>query len=101
MLHVTLPERGMLPLGKTDLPAVTRKGYGKIDEEVANLALEVLRKDRAITADEFQQLLSFAKRLFKECIHICGQNNTEVVKSLKTHAALYTHPAQASELRCH
>jgi predicted nucleotidyltransferase len=93
MLYVTLPERGMLPLGKTDLPAMTRQAYGNIDEEVTNLALEVLRKDRAITADEFRQMLPFARRLFKECIHICGHNNPAVTKSLKAHATLYTHPA--------
>jgi len=93
MLYVTLPERGMLPLGKTDLPAMIRQAYGKIDEEVANLALDVLRKDRAITADEFRRMLPFAKRLFKECIHICGRNNPAVIKSLKAHA----HPAGITE----
>lgn len=93
MLYVTLPERGMLPLGKADLPDMVGQAYGKIDEEVTNLALEVLRKDRAITADEFRQLLPFAKRLFKECIHICGHENPEVMKTLKAQTALYTHPA--------
>jgi predicted nucleotidyltransferase len=93
MLYVTLPERGMLPLGKTDLSAMTREAYGKIDEEVTNLALDVLKKDRAITGDEFQQLLPFAKRLFKECVCICGPNNPAVTKSLKAHASLYTHSA--------
>ena len=96
MLYVTLPGRGMLPLGKTDLTAMTHKAYGKVEEELTNLAVEVLRKDRAITADEFRRMLPFARRLFKECLHICGHDHPAVIESLKNHAALYTRHIRRS-----
>ena len=89
MLYVILPEMGMLPLTKHELREMAAKVYGKDSEKAIVLALKVLREDRAIDDKEFRIMFPFARRLFRECIRICGKNNPRVIQALRSNADLY------------
>ncbi len=82
MLYVTLPERGFLPLGKSDVIRMTGQSYGTKAWRPVCLAMNILRKDRAIYFREFKVLMPFAENLFRECIQICGTEDPEIVKAL-------------------
>jgi len=82
MLYVTLPERGFLPLGKSDVIQMTVQSYGTKAWRPVCLAMNILRKDRVIYFREFQVLMPFAENLFRECIQICGPEHPEIVKAL-------------------
>jgi predicted nucleotidyltransferase len=82
MLYVTLPDRGFLPLCKPEVVNMVIESYGRKAWRPVCLAFNILQKDRLITFREFQQLFSFAKKLFHECIRICGPENPEVIKAL-------------------
>jgi len=82
MLYVTLPDRGFLPLCKPEVVNMAVESYGREAWRPVCLAFNILRKDRLITFREFQVLFSFAKKLFGECIRICGPENPEVIKAL-------------------
>jgi predicted nucleotidyltransferase len=94
MLYVTLPERGMLPLTKHELRGMAEEAYGKDSEEAISLALRVLRQDRAIDDREFRVMFPFARRLFRECIRICGRNNPRVRQALRSYAEIYRHQGE-------
>ena len=89
MLYVTLPELGLLPLTKHDLKEMAVEVYGRDSEKPIALALQVLREDRAIDDTEFHILFPFARRLFRECIRVCGRGNPRVTEALKQNAAIY------------
>jgi predicted nucleotidyltransferase len=89
MLYVTLPERGILPLTKHELRANALETYGKGSEKAVTLAFHVLREDRAIDDREFFVMLPFARRLFRECMRICGRNNPRVIRALRSNADLH------------
>jgi predicted nucleotidyltransferase len=89
MLYVTLPELGRLPLTKHDLNEMAVEVYGRASEKPIALALQVLREDRAIDNTEFQLMFPFARRLFRECIRVCGRGNPRVAEALKRNAAVY------------
>jgi predicted nucleotidyltransferase len=89
MLYVTLPEKGMLPLTKHELRAMAKEAYGEDSEKPISLALEVLREDRAIDDKEFRVMFPFARRLFRECIRICGRNNQKVKQAIRSFAEIY------------
>jgi len=63
--------------------------YGRRAWRPVALAMNVLRKDRAITYREFQVMFPFAKELFHECMGICGPRNPKVVESLRRNAKMY------------
>lgn len=83
MLYVTLPERGYLPLCKPEAVKMAVEVYGKSSWKSFALAMNVLRKDRAITYHEFQVMMPFARRLFRECMRICGPKNRRVIEALR------------------
>ena len=89
MLYVTLPERGKLPLTKRELRAMVVESYGEDSEKPVSLALQVLREDRAIDDKEFYVMFPFARRLFRECMSICGRKNPRVMQVLRSHAEIY------------
>jgi len=89
MLYVTLPEMGLLPLTKHDLKPMAEEVYGKEPEKAITLALQVLREDRAINDKEFHLMFPFARRLFRECIRVCGKRNRRVIEALRRNAAIY------------
>ncbi|MDL1962228.1 MAG: nucleotidyltransferase domain-containing protein [Deltaproteobacteria bacterium] len=89
MLYVTLPERGFLPLCKPEAVAMALEVYGRDVCRPVALAMDVLRKDRAITYQEFRVMFPFARSLFRECIRICGPKNPEVIKALRLNANMY------------
>ena len=89
MLYVTLPELGLLPLTKHDLKEMAVEVYGKEPEKAITLALQVLREDRAIDDTEFHLMFPFARRLFRECVRICGRRNRLVIEALRRNAAIY------------
>lgn len=82
MLYVTLPDRGFLPLCKPEAVNMAIESYGREAWRPVCLAINILRKDRSISFREFQVLFPFAKKLFRECIQICGPENPEVIKAL-------------------
>lgn len=86
MLYVTLPERGFLPLCKPEAVKMAVEVYGKSSWRSVALAMNVLRKDRAITYHEFQVMMPFARRLFRECMRICGPKNRRVIEALQREA---------------
>jgi hypothetical protein len=86
MLYVTLPERGLLPLCKSEAATMALKAYGQGAERPIALAMDVLREDRAISYDEFQVMMPFAQRLFRECLRICGPKDKRVIKALRHQA---------------
>jgi predicted nucleotidyltransferase len=88
MLYVTLPEKGMLPLTKRELRAMSAKTYGKDSEKAVMLALQVLREGRPIDDKEFRVMFPFARRLFRECMRICGRTNPRVIQALRTNAEI-------------
>ncbi|MBW1699612.1 MAG: nucleotidyltransferase domain-containing protein [Deltaproteobacteria bacterium] len=88
MLYVTLPARGLLPLCKPDVVRMAEV-YGKSSLKPVVLAMDVLRNDRAITYCEFQVMMPFARKLFRECIRICGPKNQAVIKALRREADIY------------
>jgi predicted nucleotidyltransferase len=89
MLYVTLPELGLLPLTKHDLKEMAVEVYGKGSEKAITLALEVLREDRAIDDTLFHIMFPFARRLFRDCIRVCGKRNRRVIEALRRNAAIY------------
>lgn len=89
MLYVTLPERGELPLTKHDLEKMAVGAYGKEWQRPISLALEVLREDRAIDDKEFDIMFPFARKLFRECVEICGRKNPKVMEAIRSHVAIY------------
>jgi hypothetical protein len=89
MLYVTLPERGFLPLSKPEAIGMSVKAYGRDVWRPVALAMSVLRKDRSISHREFQVMFPFARRLFRECIRVCGRGNHEVLEVLRQHAEFY------------
>lgn len=86
MLYVTFPERGFLPLCKPEAVKMAVEVYGKSSWRSVALAMNVLRKDRAITYHEFQVMMPFARRLFRECMRICGPKNRRVIEALQREA---------------
>ena len=86
MLYVTLPERGFLPLCKPEAVKMAVEVYGKSSWRSVALAMNVLRKDRAITYHEFQVMMPFARRLFRECMRICGPKNRRVIEAFQCEA---------------
>ena len=100
MLYVTLPELGRLPLTKHDLKEMAAEVYGRDSEKPIALALQVLREDRAIDDNEFHILFSFARRLFRECIRVCGRGNLRVTEALKRNAAIYKKRQRGTFLIC-
>jgi hypothetical protein len=99
MLYITLPERGKLPLTKREIQAMVVESYGEDSEKPVSLALQVLREDRAIDDKEFYVMLPFARRLFRECIGICGRNNPRVMQALRSHAEIYRTHGNVSPMR--
>ena len=89
MLYVTLPERGFLPLCKPEAVAMALEVYSRGVCRPVALAMDVLRKNRAITYQEFRVMFPFARSLFRECIRICGPKNPEVIKALRLNADMY------------
>ena len=89
MLYVTLPERGFLPLCKPEAVKMAVEVYGKSSWRSVALAMNVLRKDRAITYHEFQVMMPFARRLFRECMRICGPKNRRVIEALRREADIF------------
>ena len=89
MLYVTLPESGLLPLTKHDLGEMAVKVYGKERERTIALALQVLREDRCIDDTEFRIMFPFARKLFRECVEVCGRKNPRVIEAIRSHAAIY------------
>ena len=88
MLYVTLPERRLLPLSKHELVTMSLEAFGESAKEPVALAMDVLRQDRAIDYSEFQVMMPFARRLFRECIRICGTRNPRVICALRCHAEI-------------
>lgn len=88
MLYVTLPERRLLPLSKHELVTMSLGAFGESAKEPVALAMDVLRQDRAIDYSEFQVMMPFARRLFRECIRICGTRNSRVICALRCHAEI-------------
>ena len=86
MLYVTLPERGLLPLCKPEAVKMAVEVYGKSSWRPVALAMNVLRKDRAISYHEFQMMMPFARRLFRECMRICGHEDHRVIEALRHEA---------------
>jgi predicted nucleotidyltransferase len=86
MLYVILPERGFLPLCKPEAVKMAVEVYGKSSWRSVALAMNVLRKDRAITYHEFQVMMPFARSLFRECMRICGPKNRRVIEALQREA---------------
>ena len=82
MLYVTLPVRGFLPLCKPEAVTMAIESYGREAWRPVCLAINILQKDRSISFREFQVLFPFAKKLFRECLQICGPENPEVIKAL-------------------
>ena len=99
MLYVTLPERGLLPLCKPEAIAMALDVYGRRAWRPVALAMNVLRKDRAITYREFQVMFPFAKKLFGECMRICGPRNPKVVESLRRNAKMYKRLEKQNSLK--
>jgi predicted nucleotidyltransferase len=89
MLYVTLPERGFLPLCKPEAVKMAVEVYGKSSWRSVALAMNVLRKDRAITYLEFQVMMPFARRLFRECMRICEPRNRRVIEALQREADIF------------
>jgi len=89
MLYVTLPERGLLPLGKSETARMAVEAYGPNARRPVKLAIHVLRDDRAISFEEFQVMMPFARRLFRECLRICGPKDGRVIKILRDQANIY------------
>ena len=96
MLYVTLPERGFLPLCKPEAVKMAVEVYGKSSWRSVALAMNVLRKDRAITYHEFQVMMPFARRLFRECMRICGPKNRRVIEALRCEADICKRLASGS-----
>jgi predicted nucleotidyltransferase len=86
MLYVTLPESDLLPLCKPEAVKMAVEVYGKSSWRPVALAMNVLRKDRAITYHEFQVMMPFARRLFRECMRICGPKDGRVIEALRREA---------------
>ena len=91
MLYVTLPERGFLPLCKPEAVRMAVEVYGKSSWRPVALAMNVLRKDRAITYREFQVMMPFARELFRECMRICGPKSHRVIEALRREADMCKH----------
>jgi predicted nucleotidyltransferase len=89
MLYVTLPERGFLPLCKIEAEKMALKAYGLRANSPVELAMNVLRNDRAVTDGEFSVMMPFARRLFRECFIICGRKNMRVIEALRHQASIY------------
>jgi predicted nucleotidyltransferase len=89
MLYVTLPELGLLPLTKHDLREMAVKIYGKEWERTIALALQVLREDRSIDDTEFRIMFPFARKLFRECVKVCGRKNPLVIEAIRSDVAIY------------
>ena len=89
MLYVTLPERGFLPLCKPEAVKMALEAYGQSAWRPVALAMNVLRKDRAISYHEFRMMMPFARRLFRECLRICGPKNGRVIESLRHEADVH------------
>jgi len=89
MLYVTLPERGFLPLCKPEAVKMALEAYGQSAWRPVALAMNVLRKDRAISYHEFRMMMPFARRLFRECLRICGPKDGRVIEALQHEADIY------------
>jgi predicted nucleotidyltransferase len=83
MLYVTLPERGLLPLCKSEAARMALDTYGRSARRPVELAIHILRDDRAITSDEFKVMMPFARGLFRECLRICGPKDARVIETLR------------------
>jgi len=86
MLYVTLPERGFLPLSKPEAVVMSLEAYGRKAWRPVMLAMNILRKERTISYREFRELFPFARKLFRECIRICGPEDSKVLNALKQNA---------------
>ena len=89
MLYVTLPARDLLPLCKPEAVKMAVEVYDRSSWRPVALAMNVLRKDRAISYNEFQVMMPFARELFRECIRICGPKNPSVIEALRREADMY------------
>lgn len=89
MLYVTLPERGFLPLTKPEAVKMALEVYGRSACRPVTLAMNVLRKERSISYHEFQVLFPFARKLFRECVMICGPKNPKVIDAIRFNASMY------------
>jgi len=85
---VTLPERGFLPLCKSEAVKMALKAYGPSAMGPLDLAMNVLREDRGITSDEFQVMMPFARGLFRECLRSCGAKDARVIETLRHQAGI-------------
>ena len=99
MLYVTLPERGFLPLCKPEAVKMAVEVYGRTSWRSVALAMNVLRKDRAITYHEFQVMMPFARKLFRECMRICGPRNRRVIEALQREADMFKRFRKGPQMR--
>ncbi len=99
MLYVTLPERGYLPLCKPEAVKMAVEVYGRTSWRSVALAMNVLRKDRAITYHEFQVMMPFARKLFRECMRICGPRNRRVIEALQREADMFKRFRKGPQMR--
>jgi hypothetical protein len=83
---VTLPERGFLPLCKSEAAKMALEAYGRSARRPVELASHILRDDRAITSAEFKVMMPFARGLFRECLRICGPKDRRVIDALRHQA---------------
>jgi len=99
MLYVTLPERGFLPRCKSEAVKMALNAYGPSARRAVDLAIHVLRDDRAISFQEFQVMMPFARGLFRECLRICGPKDARVIETLRNQAGIYRRlPARPNSL---
>ena len=89
MLYVTLPARGFLPLVKSDAVRMSIEAYGRSSCRPVALSMNVLKRDRNIRFNEYKVMFPFSRKLFRECIRICGRKNHEVMKALRDNAEFY------------
>lgn len=85
---MTLPEREFLPLCKSEAVKMALKAYGPSARRPVDLAIHVLKDDRAITSDEFKVMMPFARGLFRECLRICGPKDARVIETLRHQAGI-------------
>ena len=65
------------------------ESHGPTARRPVALAMDLLRKDRAISYREFLVMFPFARQLFRECIRMCGPKDVRLIRKLKEPARLY------------
>jgi hypothetical protein len=88
-MRKAMTERGFLPLTKPEAVKMALEAYGRNAWRPVALAMNVLRKERGISYHEFNVLFPFARRLFRECVRICGPRNPKVIDAMRFSAGLY------------